>query len=183
MASPFPAQERLRGWLYGNFPFGRRPYADSRVRLTEGRKVHSFVPGDALSSRAPTASGMAAHGTGWLHSSGDGRTGSEVTGETRSIGLMSRRCLARAWSKCLYLFRGLCCPLSRGCDVEAVREWAVQCDGVDTDLPAQASHSAKDHRTGQVGGTAPRHDSQAVSKGRCGDDSPLTRAPAACQSI
>jgi hypothetical protein len=67
--------------------------------------------------------------------------------------------------------------------VEVVREWAAQCHGVDTGLPAQLSHSAKDGRTGPVGGTASGYDSQAVSEGRRGGDSPLTRAPAACQSI
>jgi hypothetical protein len=81
-------------------------------------------------------------------------------------------------------------PLSRvppspfeGCDVEAVREWVAQCHGVDTNLPAQLPHSAWDGRTGLVGGTAPGYDSQAVSESRRGEDSPLTRAPAACQGI
>jgi hypothetical protein len=81
-------------------------------------------------------------------------------------------------------------PLSRvpsssfeGCDVEAVREWAAQCYEVDTDLPAQLPHSARDGRTGRVGGTAPGYDFQAVSEGWRGGDSPLTRAPVACQSI
>jgi hypothetical protein len=46
-----------------------------------------------------------------------------------------------------------------------------------------SSYSAKDGLTGRVGGTAPGFDSQAVSEGRHGRDSPLTRAPAACQSI
>jgi hypothetical protein len=45
--------------LCGNFPFDRHPYADSRVRLTGGRKVHSSRRGGVLSSRAPTRSGMA----------------------------------------------------------------------------------------------------------------------------
>jgi hypothetical protein len=69
-------------------------------------------------------------------------------------------------------------PLSRvpqssfeGCDVEAIREWATQCHGVDTSLPAQLLHSARDGRTGRVGGIAPRYDSQAVSEGRRGGDS------------
>jgi hypothetical protein len=56
--SHVPAQERLRGWLCGDFPFSRRPYADSRVRLTGGRKVHSIRRGGVLSSRTPTVSGM-----------------------------------------------------------------------------------------------------------------------------
>jgi hypothetical protein len=46
-----------------------------------------------------------------------------------------------------------------GCDVEAVQEWAVQCRGVDTDLPAQLPHSAGDGRKAQVGGTASGYDS------------------------
>jgi hypothetical protein len=67
--------------------------------------------------------------------------------------------------------------------VEVVREWEAQCHRVDTVLPAQLSHNAKDGRTGRVGGTSSGYDSQAVSEGRRGGDSPLTRAPAACQSI
>jgi hypothetical protein len=55
--------------------------------------------------------------------------------------------------------------------VEAIREWATQCHGVDTSLPAQLLHSARDGRTGRVGGIAPRYDSQAVSEGRRGGDS------------
>jgi hypothetical protein len=59
----------------------------------------------------------------------------------------------------------------------------VQCHGVDTGLPTQFSYSARDGRTGRVGGTALGCDSQAVSEGGHGEDSPLTRAPTACQSI
>jgi hypothetical protein len=77
-------------------------------------------------------------------------------------------------------------PLSRvpsssfeGCDVEAVQEWAAQCHGVDTGLPAQLPYSARDGLTRRVGGTTPGYDSQAVSEGRRGKDSPLTRTPAA----
>jgi hypothetical protein len=72
MACPVLAQEQLRGWLCGNFPFGRRSYADSRVRLTEDREVHSRGRGNVLSPRVPAAPGMAAQGLGWLHSGGDG---------------------------------------------------------------------------------------------------------------
>jgi hypothetical protein len=57
--------------------------------------------------------------------------------------------------------------------VQAVWEWAAQCHGVDTGLPAQFSYSARDGRTGRVGGTAPGCDSQAVSEGRCDEDSPF----------
>jgi hypothetical protein len=67
--------------------------------------------------------------------------------------------------------------------MEAVREWAVQCHGVDTGLPAELPHIASDGRTGLVRGTTSGYDSQAVSEGRRGGDLPLTRAPMACQSI
>jgi hypothetical protein len=67
--------------------------------------------------------------------------------------------------------------------VEVVREWAAQYLRVDTGLPAQLPHSVGDGRTARVDGTTPRYDSQEVSEGRRGGDSPLTRAPAACESI
>jgi hypothetical protein len=67
--------------------------------------------------------------------------------------------------------------------VQAAREWAAQCHGIDTGLPAQFPCSAKDGRTGRVGGTASGYDSQAVSEGRRGEDSLLTRALASYQSI
>jgi hypothetical protein len=57
--------------------------------------------------------------------------------------------------------------------VEAIREWVTQCHGVDTGLPAQLPHSAKDGRTGWVGRTAPGYDSQAVSVVWRGGDSPF----------
>jgi hypothetical protein len=86
--------------------------------------------------------------------------------------------------------RQMAVPLSRvppssfeGCDVEVVREWAAQCRGVDTGPAAQLPHSVGDGRTGRVGETALGYYSQAVSEGRHGGDSPLTWAPAACQSI
>jgi hypothetical protein len=69
--------------------------------------------------------------------------------------------------------------LFRGGDVEEVREWAAQCHGMTPAFP----HSAGDGRTVRVGRTAPRYDSQAVSEGWCGKDSPLTRAPMMCRSI
>jgi hypothetical protein len=53
----------------------------------------------------------------------------------------------------------------------------------DTGLPAQHPHNAGDGRIVRVGHTAPGSDSQAVSGDRRGRDSPLTRAPVACQSI
>jgi hypothetical protein len=75
--------------------------------------VHSSGRGGVLSSRVPTASGMALQCPGWLHSGGDGRIGLEVTGETRSAGLTSRRCPAYARDRCPYPFRGSRRPLSR----------------------------------------------------------------------
>jgi hypothetical protein len=48
--------------------------------------------------------------------------------------------------------------------MEAIRERATQCHRVDTNLPAQLPHSARDGHTGRVGGTAPGYDSQVVSE-------------------
>jgi hypothetical protein len=106
-----------------------------------------------------------------------------VTEGTRLVGLTSRRCLMRVQSRRLYAFSRVPPSSLEGCDVGAVREWAAQCHRVDTGLPAQLPHSAGDGRTARAGGTAPGYDSQAVSEGRRGWDSRLTRAPAACQSI
>jgi hypothetical protein len=86
MASPVAAQERRRGWLCGSFPFDRHQYADSRVQLTEGRKMHNRGHGDVLSSRGPTTPVMVLQHAGWWHSSGDGCTGPTVTEETHSTG-------------------------------------------------------------------------------------------------
>jgi hypothetical protein len=105
-----------------------------------------------------------------------------VTEETRSAGLTSRRRPVRVRGRRPYPFRGFYRPLSRG-GVQAIQEWATQCHGVDTGLLAQLPYSARDGLTGRVGGTRPGYDSQAVSEGWHGDDSPLTQAPAACQSI
>jgi hypothetical protein len=79
----------------------------------EGREVHSHGRGNILSPRVPASPGMAAQGPGWLHSGGDGQTGPEVTGVTRSAGLTSRRHPAWVWGRCPYPFRGLYRPLSR----------------------------------------------------------------------
>jgi hypothetical protein len=114
VASPVPAQERLRGWLCGSFPFGRRPHADSRVRLTKGQRTHNSGRGGVLSSRVPTTSGMALQWPGWKHNGGDGRTGPKMTEESCFPGLMSRCCPAWARGRRLYLFRGFRHPLSRG---------------------------------------------------------------------
>jgi hypothetical protein len=113
VASHVPAQERLRGWLCGDFPFGRRPYADSRVQLTGGRKVHSSRRGGVLSSRALTASGMGLQCPGWRRGSGDGRTGPIMTEETRLTGPTSRRRPRRARGRRPSPFRGFRRPLSR----------------------------------------------------------------------
>jgi hypothetical protein len=91
VATPVPAQERLRRWLCGSFPFGRRPYAGSRVQLTEGCMMHNSGRGDVLSSRVPTTPGMVLQRSGWWHSGGDGCTGPTVTEGTRSTGPTSRR--------------------------------------------------------------------------------------------
>jgi hypothetical protein len=53
----------------------------------------------------------------------------------------------------------------------------------DTGLPAQHPHNIGDGRTVRVGRTASGYDSQVVSEGRRGLDSPLTWASARCQSI
>jgi hypothetical protein len=57
--------------------------------------------------------------------------------------------------------------------VESVQEWAAQCHGADTGLTAQPPYSARDGFTGRVGRTASGYDSQAVSEGRRGKDSPF----------
>jgi hypothetical protein len=62
--------------------------------------------------------------------------------------------------------------------VEEVQEWAARCHGMTPAFP----HSTGDGRTVRVGWTVPGYGSQAVSEGRRGGDSPLTRAPAVCQS-
>jgi hypothetical protein len=67
--------------------------------------------------------------------------------------------------------------------MQTVREWASQCHGVDAGLPAQFPCSARDGRTGRVGGTALGYDSQVMPEGRCGEHSLLTRAPAPYQSM
>jgi hypothetical protein len=75
--------------------------------------VHNSGCGGVLSSRVPAASGMVLQFPGWLHSDGNGRIGSEVTGETHSTGPMSRRCPAGARGRCPYPFRGFHRPLLR----------------------------------------------------------------------
>jgi hypothetical protein len=113
MACLVSVQERLRGWRCGSFFPGRRPHADSRVRLTKDRKVHSSGCGIISSLRVPTVSRMTLQCPRWWHSGGDGRTGLEVMGETRSAGLMSRRRPAWVRDRRSYPFRGFRRPLSR----------------------------------------------------------------------
>jgi hypothetical protein len=63
--------------------------------------MHIGGCGGVPSSRAPTVPGMTLQRLGWWHSGGDGHTGPEVTEETHSAGLMSRRRPERArgrWS-------------------------------------------------------------------------------------
>jgi hypothetical protein len=107
------AQDRLRGRLSGDFPFGRRPHADSRVRLTGGRGAHSNRRGGVLSSRTPTTSGMVLQCPGWCLGSGDGRTGLMVMEETRLIGPTSRHRPGRARDRHPSPFRGFYRPLLR----------------------------------------------------------------------
>jgi hypothetical protein len=162
MVCPIPAQERPRGWSCGYSPFGRRPRANSRVRLTDGRMAHSSRHGDVLSSRVFTSSGRVLQCPGWQHSGRDGCTGPEVTAETHSTGLTSWRRPARAWEKCPYLFRG--------CGAPAVREQAAQCHGVDTGLTAQrrtvAGMAAQDRSLAQQRrGRIPRRCQRAGAAG------------------
>jgi hypothetical protein len=133
---PISVQERLRGWRCGSFFHGRRPYADSRVRLTGGRKAHNSRRGGVLSSRTPTTSGMVLQRLGWRRAGGDGCTGPMVMEETCLTGPMSRHRLGRARDMCPSSFEGSA-VLFRGCGAWAVQEWVTQCQGADTGLTAQ----------------------------------------------
>jgi hypothetical protein len=114
---------------------------------------------------------MVVHRRGWLHRAegdgGDALHWSDVTAPSRASAGLTLVPLLRVPP-----------PSFEGCVVKAVQEWAAQCHGVDTGLPAQLPHSASDGRTGRVGGTTPGYDSQVVSEVRHGEDSPLTRVPA-----
>jgi hypothetical protein len=55
---------------------GRRPYADSRARLTKDRRPHSGERDDVPSTWVPIVLRMTLQCLGWRHSGGDGRTGS-----------------------------------------------------------------------------------------------------------
>jgi hypothetical protein len=113
VACPVSVQEWLRGWLCGDFPFGRRPYADSRVRLTGGCKAHNGRRGGVLSSHTLTTLGMVLQCSGWRRGSGDGRTGPTMTEETCLTGPTSRRHPGRARDRRPPRFRGFRRPLSR----------------------------------------------------------------------
>jgi hypothetical protein len=67
--------------------------------------------------------------------------------------------------------------------VEEGREWAVQCHGVTSTIPHNIGTTQGMATQRWVIQTVPGSDSQAVSGGWHGGDSPLTRAPAVCQSI
>jgi hypothetical protein len=65
------AASRVAVW---DLPVGRRRYANSRARLTEGRRMHSSGRGSVSSSRASTAPGMVLECLGWRCSARDGGT-------------------------------------------------------------------------------------------------------------
>jgi hypothetical protein len=105
----------------------RRPYTNSRVWLTGDQKLHSGRHGDVPSTWVPTMLGMTLQCPGWWHSGKDGRTGPEVTEETRST---NSYVTASSWAG----VELVAVPLSRvspssfeGRDVEEVREWTTQC--------------------------------------------------------
>jgi hypothetical protein len=179
VASHVLVQERLLGQWHESFSFGCHPYADSRARLTEDRRMHSSGCGGVPSPRASVVSGMVLQCLGWWNSGGDGSTGPEVAEETHSTSPTSRRRPGRACGRRSYPFRGFCRPLLRG------TMWWRYGSGQHsvTKLTLAFPHSARDGCTGLVSGTAPRYDSHVVSEGQRGEDSPLNQAPAACQSI
>jgi hypothetical protein len=138
--------------------------------------------GDVSSPWAPTTPGMALQCLEWQYSGGDGRTGPELAEETRSTSPTSQRRPVWTRGRRMYPFRGFRRPPSRGV--------ARSCTGVDGTVSRSrhwpyctVSYSAKDGLTKRVGETAPGYDFQAVSEGRRGGDSPLTRAPASYWSI
>jgi hypothetical protein len=70
-----------------------------------------------------------------------------------------------------------------GLDVEEVQEWVAQCYGVTLTFPHSTRTTPWMAAQCGFGRTVPGYDSQVVSEGRSGGDSPLTRAPVTCQSI
>jgi hypothetical protein len=183
MASLVPAQEQLRGWPCGSFPFGRHPYADSRVRLTKGQRTHNNSRGGVLSFRVPTTPGMALQCLGWQHSGGDGRTGPKVMEESRFTGLTSRCFPARARGRRPYLFRGFRRPLSRGATWRPYKSGRHSV----TELTLAFPHSSRTlPGMAPQGGLAEQH--QDMIRRRCQRAGMvrihlLTWAPAACRSI
>ena len=156
MACPVSVQERLRGWRRRSFPCGRRPYADSRVRLTGGRKGHSRGRGGVLSPRTPTASGMALQCPGWRRDGGDGRAGPTVTEVTRLTGPASW-CGAEQASV----------PFSRvlPSSFEGAARWPYESGWRSvTELTLALPHSGGDGLAGRVGRTAPEYDSRACQR-------------------
>jgi hypothetical protein len=89
-----------------------------------GRKAHSSWRGGVLSTRTPTALGMALQCPGWRRDGGDGRAGSTVMEEARPTGLTSRRGPGQAWNRRPPPFEGSA-VLFRGCGASVVREWAA----------------------------------------------------------
>jgi hypothetical protein len=71
----FLSRSGFEGSGVGYFLFGRRPYINSWVMLTEGGESHSNGRGDVPSSCDAIVPGMALQCPGWRHSGGDGRTG------------------------------------------------------------------------------------------------------------
>jgi hypothetical protein len=179
VASPVPVQERLRAWLCENSLFGRHPYADSRVQLTEGWRTHSSGRGDVLSFRAPTAPGMALQCPGWQHNDGEDRTRlrwrrrraplvwcHDVVQCGRGVGVCtSLKCSA-------VLLRGVRRGGRTGVGGTASRSWHWPSRTV----PRMTAHGGLAEQRRDV---IPRRCQRAGVEGiRL-----LTRAPAACQSI
>jgi hypothetical protein len=183
VASPVPVQKRLRGCWCRSFLFGRRPYVISRVGLTEGWRMHIGRCGGVSSSRAPTVAGMALQCPRRWHSGGDGRIGPEVMKETRSAGLMSRRRPGRARGRWPYPFRGFPRPLSRGATWGRYRSGWYNV----LELTPAFPHSSRTAlgMAAQRGLVEQRRDTipRRCQRAGRGGDSPLTRAPAARQSI
>jgi hypothetical protein len=112
---------------------------------------------------------------GWRCSARDGSTTTGRTAQGRGDGgdalhwsdvtALSNAGVGRR----LYLFKVFCRPPSRG------TTWGSYESGWHsvTELTLAFPHSAKDDHTGQVGETTPGCDSQAVSEGRRGGDSPF----------
>jgi hypothetical protein len=137
--------------------------------LTEGWKSHGSGCGDVSSSRAPVVPGMALQcrdggtagggvgggGGAPRRGGGGGGTGPEVKEEKSPCWPDVTASSVRARGRHPYLFRGFRHPPLR------VATWRPHGGGQHsvTELTLALPHSAEDGRTGQVGGTAPGHDS------------------------